>query len=255
MREATNMNNAIRSGSSATRNQEDGGVDIEIRQLSRSSLASRSEEIAALYIAVFSEEPWYEKLLVKLDGRMVRFGSPEELDMLERLKAEGKVKAEDIRPFYTAEDVKANVRVCSGSEGFAALSATDRSNGQMVGVSWGMLAEGIPSEEKLLNVKAIMGISGLAAGSAFYFDETFVDVRYRGIGVGKGLVKERGRIAAKLGCTYAVGRTINNTQINNFVGVFGRENISEAYSDPEDIQPDRKYYLIKLLREKLEVDE
>ena len=53
-------------------------------------------------------------------------------------------------------------------------------------------------------------------------------------------------MAIEIGCTFAIVRTMNPIQVNNLTSVFGIGNVVEVYSNPHDIQADRRYYLIRL---------
>ena len=229
------------------------GSKIDVRRGASQSLTANANEIASLYTRVFEGKPWYEKYLVQVDGGWQRMGSPQELELLDKLRAVGTVKEEQIKPFYKMSDLIYNIYRVAEAKGsiftFAREGYNNDRPGQIIGASWGMLALGIPFEEKLTCVKTVMEMQRLSPEQTFYFDETFVDLPYRGNGIGKALIKVRAAIAAdEIGCTSAIVRTINPVQINNFVSAFGKESVTEVYQDKEDIQADRKYYLINLIR-------
>ncbi|MDE1768142.1 MAG: hypothetical protein KGH64_01910 [Candidatus Micrarchaeota archaeon] len=221
--------------------------DVAVQQLSKEDFTAHCTEIASLYIAVFGDSPWYEKLLAKVNGRWERFGRPDELDALNDLISKGTVDPRDVRPFYTNEGVRESMSVCSDSKLFLATAATV--NGTIIGVSWGMRADAIPSEDKAQSVGLITKAHNLSPVNTFYCDETFVDQAYRGIGVGKELIRLRGDLAIEQSITHAIVRTKNQVQVGNFMSVFGAENVREAYSNPNDSQEGRKYYLIRLMRD------
>ena len=171
-------------------------------------------------------------------------GSPQELEQLERLKASGVVKEEQIKSYYQTSDVLDNIRRVAESKGFVASIAW--CSGKIIAVSWGMSASSIPSEEKMACVKTVLEMQKLSPDRTTYFDETFVDPDYQGKGIGKVLVKIRGTLAAnEMGCTNAIVRTINPIQIRALSSEFGKDNVRPVYQNKEDIQAERKYYVIK----------
>lgn len=226
----------------------DEGSTIDIRRCEAEELRERSGEIADLYIRVFGGAPWYERVLVLLNDKWTRMGRDDEMERLGEMLRNGTVKQEDIKPFYTRESVRDAIYESSALPGFAASIAIDRSSGRVVGASWGVTCGEMPSGEKRNALDQIMGREGLPPDKTFYFDECFVDIAYRGIRVGSALVRVRGTIAIEQGSGYFLFRTINPVQLKNLASTFGRENLSEVYSDPDDIQEDRKYYLIELAR-------
>ncbi|MDE1824034.1 MAG: hypothetical protein KGI00_02210 [Candidatus Micrarchaeota archaeon] len=224
--------------------------NVVVRPCSDKELTAMKRGVSGLYIRVFSDEPWYERYLVKMNGSWRRMGKPDELLLMDRMLAEGKLSKRDIKPFYTREVIAEAITRASQSGGFASTIAVDTQEGRVIGVSWGMSAMQIPVDEKAANAEQIICSNGLPPEKTFYFDETFVDMKYRGIGVGKGLIGMRGSIIAASGFEYAIVRTINSVQVSNLLGVFGDANVTAVYSNPNDMQPDRKYYLIDLMKAK-----
>lgn len=219
-------------------------------------LVQNGPMVARLYMDAFSGAPWYEKYLVRINGKEVRMGSPEELANLERMLRDGSVKGDDVKPFYTTDSVLGTISRAVSSEGFIAAVAMDWTQRRLnrreyedafpVGVSWGMSAMKVPSEEKLESIERIIRSKALPEELVFYFDETFVGTAYRGLDVGKSLVQVRAAAVVDSGFEYAITRTMNPVQVGNLTGVFGSDRISEVYSNPEDMQPERRYYLIDL---------
>lgn len=233
--------------------------NVSVGSFPLTELRRRREEVARLYIGVFEEKPWNEKFIVMIDGERTRMGTPGEIEKLVRLISEGSVKGEDVKPFYTTEGVVANIERSIAVPGFVVAAAIDNSptagieqgsiaEGRIIGISWGMPATQIPSNVKRSDVQGIVDSNGLPIESVFYFDETFVGIDFQGQKIGKELMKAKGLMASVTGYTYAVTRTMNEVQRRNYMSTFGEKNVTEVYSNPDDIQPDRKYYLIDLMK-------
>ncbi|MDE1851230.1 MAG: hypothetical protein KGH69_00890 [Candidatus Micrarchaeota archaeon] len=234
---------------------------LEIQRSNAGLIKVEGDKVARLYIDAFSGPPWYEKYRVRVNGEWTRMGSPEELAALKQLQLEGRIAEKDVEPFYTVEGVKASMTAASAADGFiisladvpswytpgaSGAAMGERPERRIIGASWGMAATSVPSKEKLKGITAVIDSYSLPAQKTFYLDETFVDIEYRGEGIGKALVEIRGSQAIESGFEYAIVRTINPVQVGNLSSVFGKENMKEAYSNPEDMQPDRRYYLIDL---------
>ena len=241
-----NRSKVIIKGWQDANRQSQGMSYVNVRPLPKPELTSRQQEVARLYISVFEGPPWFERYIVSINGNERRFGSPEELKALSNLFSNGAIKESDVRVFYTLESVCKSICTSSSTSSFIASIATI--GDIIIGVSWGMASNDIPSREKLEGVRSTLRGTEVPSERVFYFDETFVDKDFRNRGIGTSLVIIRSDIAKASGYTHAVARTINEAQVQVFGKVFGRENVQILYQNPSDIQADRRYYLIDIRR-------
>jgi hypothetical protein len=219
---------------------------VGVAMVSKKELLRKETEIAKLYINVFGGPPWFEKARIFQDGNWKRVGTDEELKQVDLLLAQGLLRGEDIKPFYTEKGVVEDIRTCAASGGFIGILAVNMQTSRVVGASWGMNASQVSDLQKLRDIEIIANIRNLKMNEITYLDEMFVLAEYRNIGIGNTMLKIEGISAVRNGCTYSLCRTINPVIVNGLRRNFGGENVFEVYRDQNDEQTERRYYLTKL---------
>jgi hypothetical protein len=203
-------------------------------------------EVANLYIRAFKGPPWFENLLVRQEGRWQRAGTESEMDKVKMLRLLGMLRDEDIKPFHTPAEVISTIVGDAKQKSYSGVLATDTANDRVVGAHWNISVNEVTDVEKLRNIRRIAKSNGFDAGRMVYLDEMFVSKEYMNLGIGSTMLKIGGLAAVRDGYTHAICRTMSSAAMRCLDKTFGRDNIVDYGRDPEDLQTERRYYIIKL---------